>query len=314
LLSPNADKAHLLQAHHASWTTYFSLPELRSCRDHAEQGIALYKLEEHRSHAFTFGGHDPGVCCRNHAAMTMWLLGYADQALEKAHDALRLAEELAHPHSLVQTLSYSTYLHQLRHDPDLVQERAEAVIALCTEQGIAPHYLAGATILRGWAMAVERRADEGIAQMHKGLVALQAKGAGLRRSYYLALLGEAYGQTGAADQGLQVLAKALDLVEKGEERTWEAEVYRLKGTLLLSSSVSKPIEAEVSFNKAIEVARRQSARSWELRAATQLARLWRSQGKTDQARDLLAPIYGWFTEGFDTPDLKDAKALLDELA
>ena len=308
------DKGQLLQAHHAAWTTDLTLPELISCREHAEQGIYLYNLDEHRSHAFNYGGHDPGVCCRGNGALALWLLGYADQAIAMAQDAVRLAEELAHPYSLVQALSYSAYVNQLRHDTDRVQECAKATITLCTEQAIAPHYLAGATILRGWAMVAESRDDEGIAQIRQGIDVLQFKGAGLRQSYYMSLLIDAYGLADEADQGLQVVADALDLVGTVGERTWEAELYRLQGTLLLSQPVGKSSDAECSFNQAIELARAQDARSWELRAAIGLARLWRDLDKIKEARDLLAPILGWFSEGFDTPDLKDAKSLLDGLS
>ncbi len=163
-------------------------------------------------------------------------------------------------------------------------------------------------------MAAEGRPEEGIADIEQGLTAVRATGAKRRRSYYLALLAEVYGQTGQADQGLNALAEALELVEKTDERWWEPEVRRLKGELLLSQPAQDMAEAEECFNRAIAVAQRQSAKSLELRAAMSLARLWRDQSRAAQARDLLAPIYGWFTEGFDTPDLKDAKALLDELA
>jgi len=150
--------------------------------------------------------------------------------------------------------------------------------------------------------------------MQQGLAALRAAGASKRQSYYLTLLSELHGQTGEAEQGLQVLREALELIEKGDERTLEAEIYRLKGQLLLSRSAKNLVEAEAGYQRAIEVARRQEAKSLELRAATDLASLWWHQGKTDEARDLLAPIHDWYTEGFDTADMKDAKALLDQLA
>jgi class 3 adenylate cyclase/predicted ATPase len=309
-----SDPAYLLQAHHSAWTTCYGLSKLRSCRDHTELGISLYDFDKHRSHAFHYGGHDPGVCCRTHAATVLWLLGYPDQALEKVHDAVTLAERLAHPHSLVLALSCSTYLHQFRREPSLVQEFAEAAIAVCNEHGVAPHYLAGGTVLRGWAMAVDGQAEKGVAEMQQGLAALRATGASKRQSYYLTLLGEAHGQTGEADQGLQVLSEALELIEKGDERPSEAEIYRLKGQLLLSRSAKNSVKAEADYRRAIEVARSQEAKSLELRAAVSLGHLWRQQGKIDEARDLLAQTYEWFSEGFDTADLKKAKTLLDELS
>ncbi len=168
--------------------------------------------------------------------------------------------------------------------------------------------------MRGWAVAARGHTEDGIGEMHWGLTALRATGARAHRPYYLALLAEAYGHTGQAEQGLGALDEALDLVEETGERTWEAGIHRVKGDLLLVQSSQNQAEAEACFDRAMEVARRQSAESLELRAATSLARLWHRQGKTGEARALLAPVYDWFTEGFDTADLKDAKALLDELS
>jgi predicted ATPase len=304
----------LLQAHHAAWTTEYFFGSLLSCRAHAEQGIALYDIEEHRAHASIYGGHDVGVCCRETMATALWLLGYPDQAVQKNHDAVNLAHELSHPFSLVLALHSSTEVHQHRREPRFTQDLAEAMIAVCTEHDISPEFLAKGTIWRGWAMAAEGRPEEGIADIEQGLTAVRATGAKRSQFYYLALLAEVYGQTGQADQGLNALTEALELVERTDERWWEPEVRRLKGELLLSQPAQDMAEAEECFNRAIAVAQRQSAKSLELRAAMSLARLWRDQSQAAKARDLLTPIYGWFTEGFDTPDLKDAKALLDELA
>jgi predicted ATPase len=247
-------------------------------------------------------------------ARALWLLGYPDQAVQKNHDAVNLAHELSHPFSLVLALHSSTEVHQHRREPRFTQDLAEAMIAVCTEHDISPEFLAKGTIWRGWAMAAEGRPEEGIADIEQGLTAVRATGAKLSQFYYLALLAEVYGQTGQADQGLNALTEALELVERTDERWWEPEVRRLKGELLLSQPAQDMAEAEECFNRAIAVAQRQSAKSLELRAAMSLARLWRDQSQAAKARDLLTPIYGWFTEGFDTPDLKDAKALLDELA
>ncbi len=163
-------------------------------------------------------------------------------------------------------------------------------------------------------MAAPGRPEEGIAEIQHGLTAVRAMGAERSRAYYLALLAKVYGQLGQADQGLDALAEALALVEATDERYWESEIHRLKGELLLSRSVQDADQAARCFDQALESARRQSAKSLELRAATSLARLWQRQGKPEPARELLAPVYGWFTEGFDTADLRDAKALLDEIA
>jgi predicted ATPase len=169
-------------------------------------------------------------------------------------------------------------------------------------------------VLRGWALAHQGRVQEGIEQIKHGLRAHRATGAEQARSYYLALLAEAHGMQGEAHAGLTALAEALTLVNTTGERWYEPELYRLKGALLLQQSSDNQTEAEHCFRQAITIAQNQQAKSLELRTTTSVARLWQQQGKRQEAHDLLAPVYGWFTEGFDTADLKDAKALLDELA
>jgi predicted ATPase len=203
-------------------------------------------------------------------------------------------------------------LDQLCRDVQAAQERATAAMALCTEQGFAL-YLARGTLLQGWAMAEQGQGAAGLAQMRQGLVAYQATGAAVFRPYYLASLAEAYGQVGQAGEGLALLGKALAAVHKTGERFCEAELYRLKGELLLVCSSKNYGKAEACFQQALTVARHQQAKSSELRAAMSLSRLWQHQGKRAAAYDLLAPVYGWFTEGFDTADLQEAKALLEVL-
>jgi predicted ATPase len=206
-------------------------------------------------------------------------------------------------------------LHQFRWEEQLVQERAEAAMTFSTEQGF-PHWLALGTFLRGWALAAQGQGAEGMAQMRHGLAARRAAGAELGRPLSLALMAEVYGGMGQAEEGLALVAEALTVVNNSGERHWEAELYRLKGELLLNAEggVRKAaLTAEECFHQALAMARRQQARSFELRAALSLSRLWQQQGKRDAARELLAEVYGWFTEGFDTADLREARALLDEL-
>ena len=191
--------------------------------------------------------------------------------------------------------------------------RAEALCALAGEQGIA-FFLAFGTVLRGWALAEQGQSDAGIVQMHEGMAACRTTGAEADRPYFLALVAEVYGQGKRYDEGLARLEEALALVDQSEERYWEAEIHRLKGELLLARSAENQVEAETCVHKALDVARRQGAKSLELRATMSLGRLWQRQGKTAQARQLLTEVYTWFTEGFDTPDLQEAKALLEELA
>ena len=192
------------------------------------------------------------------------------------------------------------------------KEQAEAAITLCTEQGF-PLWLAMGTILAGWTLTEEGEVEKGIIQMRQGIADLRATGAGLWQPCFLALLAEVYGKEGQVQKGLAVLDEAMTIMNKNSENFYEAELHRLKGHMLLSCTGADKVEAEGCFRKANEIARAQKAKSLELRAATSLARLWSDQGKSEQARDLLTPIYDWFTEGFDLADLKEAKVLLSEL-
>jgi predicted ATPase/DNA-binding winged helix-turn-helix (wHTH) protein len=303
--------ALLLLAHRVLGQTLAFLGEFSTAHGHLEREMILYDPEQYRASAALYG-QDQGVVCRSWAALTLWSLGYPDQALWCSRAALTLAQELAHPFSLAYAMCFAGKLCQLCRDVQAAQEWAMAAMALCTAQGFAL-YLARGTILQGWAMAAQGQGAAGLAQMRQGLVAYQATGAAVFRPYYLASLAEAYGQVGQAGEGLALLGEALAAVHKTGERFCEAELYRLKGELLLVCSAENHGEAETCFQHALAVARRQQARAWELRAAMSLSRLWQSQGSRAAARELLAPIYGWFTEGFDTADLQDAKALLEAL-
>jgi predicted ATPase len=209
----------------------------------------------------------------------------------------------------------ASWLHQFRRETALTQERAEALLALCHEQGFALYRTVG-SILWGWALAEQGQAAEGVAQMHEGLTTRRAIGATGTDTCYLAMLAEGYGRSGQLEARLTVLAEALAAVDQSGVRFYEAELYRLKGKLLLAQAGKdyKEQEAEACLRQALTVARRQQAKWLELRAATSLSRLWQHQGKRAEARHLLAKIYGWFTEGFETPDLREAQALLAELA
>jgi predicted ATPase len=305
------DAAMLVAAHAALGRTLFWLGATAAAHAHFMQGIALYDPTQHRASAFLYG-EDAGVVCRGHAARALWLLGYPDQGRARNGEAVTLAQPIVHPFSLGAALSAAAMFHQFRREGRAVQERAEAVISLATEQGF-PHWRAQGVILRGWTLAQQGQVQAGIEQIHQGLRAFRASGAELLRPYYLALLAEAHNVIGQPEAGLTALAEALTLVDKTGERWSEPELYRLKGEFLLERSLDNATEAEVCFHHALDIARNQQAKSWELRAATSLARLWQQQGKRQEAHDLLAPVYTWFTEGFDTADLKDAKVLLDAL-
>ncbi|MCZ6876166.1 MAG: hypothetical protein O7G88_21985, partial [bacterium] len=215
-----------------------------------------------------------------------------------------------HPYTLARGLYWTTILHQLRREWQMVYERAEKAITVAAEQQIAL-VLALGPIMRGWALAMQGQAAEGLTQLRQGMEAYRATGAELQRPHFLSLLADVHRVMGQPEAGLTALTEALALIEKTGERYYEAELHRLKGGLLLQTGDA---EAETCFHQALDVARRQQAKSWELRAATSLARLWQRQDKRQEAYDLLAPVYGWFTEGFDTADLKDAKGLLEELS
>jgi predicted ATPase len=281
-------------------------------RDSLTQGIVLDDLRQHRALAFLYG-EDAGVICRNYAAWTLWYLGYPDQGLARTQEAVTLAQQSAHPFSLGFALCLTAVCHQFRREVRCTQEGAEAAMSLAMEQGF-PLWVAYSAILRGWALAQQGQAQDGIAQISQGLTAWRTTGAEILRPYFLALLAEAQGTLGEPEVGLALLAEALALAETTGERWYEPELYRLKGELLLQLSSDHAAEAASSFQKALEVARSQQAKSLELRAAASLARLWHQQGKRQEAHDLLAPVYHWFTEGFDTADLQDAKALMDELS
>jgi DNA-binding SARP family transcriptional activator/predicted ATPase len=302
--------AALMDAHGVLGMTSFYMGDLAAAREHLDRGIALYHPKEHHFLAFVYG-QDPGVACLNHSAWTLWFCGFPDQALQKSKEAVTLAQELSHPFSLAFALAFAARVHIYRRDAQKTQEASESAIALCTEQGF-PFWLAMASILRGWALAEQGQQQEAIAQMRQGLAVWRATGAALAETSYLALLAEVYGKAGKPGEGLSLLAEALDVLDKTGERYFEPEVYRLKGELLLLRRAAEA-EAEASFHRAIELARLQRAKSWELRAATSLSRLWRKQDRREEARQLLAEIYGWFTEGFDTPDLREARSLLESL-
>jgi predicted ATPase len=305
------DPALLLEAHRSLGTTLFESGILLKAQAHLDQGIALYHPQRHRAHA-TLYGRDPGVVCLSYGAQARWLLGYPDQAFQSIRDALALHGRLSHPFSFASALFYAAILAQFCRDLQGARQQAEALKTLSTEEGF-PLRLANRLIIHGWALAAQRAGEQGVAEMHRGLAGYEATGAYLTRPYFLALVAEGYGYAGQPEEGLSVLAKALAAVQRHGERFYETELYRLKGELLLASSGGQAAEAEACFRRAIGVARHQQAKSLELRAALSLSRLWQGRGKRERAHGLLAPIYGWFTEGFDTADLQEAKALLEEL-
>ena len=307
------DTELLIAAHHARGVTLAFLGDVSASQEHLEQAVALYDPNRHRNRALI-----SGIACRSQAAHSLWFLGQPDLALEKSKEALSLTQQLSRPLSLAQALAMAASVHQYVRDARACKAQAEAAVALSTEHEF-PFWRAIGTILRGWALAEMNEVENGIVEMRQGLAAFRATGAECLRPYYLTLLAERHGQVGQAQEGLNLLSEAQAAVDRNGERWWQAEIYRLKGELMLKQcrveglQAEKQMEAEMYFHRALDTARRQGARSFELRATLSLSRLWQKQGKRAEARTMLADIYGWFTEGFGTADLQEAKTLLGEV-
>ena len=288
--------------------------------EHFEKALLLYDPEVHRDDAFLYA-LNPGVAMRCFGAWALWFLGLPDQALNRIQEALSLARELSEPHGLAHALFFAAILHQLRREERLAQEHAEAAIAVAREHGMVM-YQALATMTRGWALIEQGWEEEAIEQMRQGLAAHQATGANLMCPHFLALLAEALAKTRQSGEGLHVLEEALEIALRTGEGSYQAELYRLKGERLLTQSKGRSdaqsarslADVEDCFNQSIRIARLQKAKSLELRAVRSAARLYQHQRKRKEARDILAPVYESFTEGFDTVDLREARALLAELA
>ena len=351
-----------LQAHNARGQTHLFMGEPAAAQVHIAQGLRLYNLSAHR-HLATVYGEDPGVVCHKYAALARWLLGYPAQAARHLDQGMQLAQELGSPFGIAQILWGAAVVAQGGRDLRRVDNHTHALVTLCREEGIEI-WLAGGSILQGWARAYQGQAEEGIALIRQGVNELRAGGGELARPHALALLAEAYGSAGQPNEGLCELTEALAIVDATGERWWEAELWRIKGELLLQqqsqnaqacpersrrvkaqkakpgiknwelgsgplpspspnpqSQIPDPAsETEECFLKAIDIVRQQQAKSLELRAVTSLVRLRRQQA-TDpgsrstltEAHQMLSEIYNWFTEGFETKDLQEAKTLLDSL-
>ncbi|WOH67988.1 adenylate/guanylate cyclase domain-containing protein [Bradyrhizobium sp. BWA-3-5] len=300
-----------LVAHRVGGTGAFWRGEVAAARTHLERALALYDRERHRSLAFLYV-QDPRVAALSGLSWTLFALGYPEQARTRSRDALDSARELAHLNTLAYALLFACFFEQYRRASPEAKDRAEKLIELATEQNF-PHFLAAATVIRGWALTEAGELETGLAQLRQGLPAWLATGAGLYEPYFLGLQAEVLGRSGAVEEGLDLIAKALERVEETGERWFAAELLRIMGELMLRLPKPDPIAAEARFRHAAATARQQSAKLWELRAATCLARLWREQGRRGEAHDLLGPLYNQFTEGFETPDLQGARAILREI-
>jgi predicted ATPase len=286
--------------------------KLASATTHHTQVLALYNPQEHHDLVLRYGS-DLGVGAHCFLSFELWQLGYPDQARHHIHEAYRLAQNLSHPYSQTLAEVFAAFLSQFCRDVPATQKQAEATRSLTTEQGFA-FYAAHGVILHGWTLVMRGQHEAGMAEMRKGYHASLEMGAKVFQGYYLGLLAEASGHSGCPEAGFPLLAEGMALGETTELRFFASELHRLQGELLIQKPVPDASQAAACFHQALAIACQQQAKSWELRAATSLAKLWQSQGKRQDAYDLLAPVYEWFTEGFDTADLQEAKTWLSALA
>ena len=305
------DPAALLGAHYALGSALCFIGEFQEADKHLTEGIALYDPLLHRADALVHGALDAGVGCLVFGAHTLWYLGYADQALRRAERSLALAKDLAHPYSLTGAQVFAAWVHMLRGEPEAAIQCAEAGIALAREQGLSL-YLALGTMLRGWAISRDR--PEAIEQIRHGLDAFQSSGGQMASPLALTVLAEHDGNHGKANEGLELIAKALQSARLTGEGSYEAEMHRIRGELLLKIDPGNVGEARACFEQAIAVAQRQRSKMLELRASTSLSRLLEKSGAQEEARDTLVKVLDWFTEGHDTADLREARTLADTLA
>lgn len=305
------DKLWMALGHWYQGIILFGMGAFEAALDAMAQALALYDPEKHRQESILHRGVDMGLSAQAYVACSLWCLGYPDQAAAEAEAALQRAEELNHPFTSADVLQYGGCLHaEMQRDPSRLKTHAEALIAL--SETVVPAWRGTGEMHQGVALVMEGREQEGVALIRQGEQALLGRGAACYWSSNLGWVAQGQAQVGELAQALQTAEKALALVADTGERYWEAELYRCRGEIL--RGLEKPEAAEESLEKAMAVAREQKARSWELRAATSLARLWASQGREAEARELLQGVYQGFTEGWETADLREARALLEVLA
>jgi class 3 adenylate cyclase/predicted ATPase len=310
MAEPEGDDGLRLQAHHSAWSTWCWAGDPAKTREHADAGRLLYDPNMHASHRLVYGGHDPGACARYVGGMAEWLLGYPEKALASTADSLVLAERIAHPFTLSIALTISSVLYLNRREPERALRQLEAAELLAAEQRLSLLY--EPAMLRGAALLGLGAVEDAIARIREGAAKWARLGRTFTLPYGLAFLAEGLARHGDRAAALATLREGLETGGATGEHMWDAELHRLSGTVLLAEN--KLDEGQACLQQAIRTAQAQQAKSLELRAAASLARLWGEQGRRAEAHGLLAPVYGWFTEGFDTADLKEAKALLEELS
>jgi predicted ATPase len=310
LARQSGDPVEEAVAHGLHGVPLLSLGELTRARAHLEHAIRFYDPKEHSDLAFIYG-LDLGVMSLSLMSLTLWQLGYPERAMKRLQEATALARQLSYPLVLAWAAGYAVVLHVFNRDWQRTLEVADAIIRLSTDHGFVYWQTAG-LVCRGWALAQQGQVEDGIAQVREGIAAKRATGDEVFAMFQWTTLADAYRQAGQPEKGLSAVADALVTVDRTGERLYEAEAHRLRGELLLMQDDEG--EAEVSFHQAIQAARQQNARSWELRAVVSLCRLWQKQGRREEAHQMLKEVYGWFTEGFDTRDLTEARTLLQTLS
>ena len=281
-------------------------------RKHYDRAMALYDPAENRSLASRFG-QDLRVAILSFRSYALWTLGYPEAALADAREVLKDAREIGHAATLMYALNQTTFTHIFCGNYATANAQLDEVVALADEKG-ALLWKATGIALQGCVLALSGKASDAVHVIASGITALRSTGATIFMPLHLSHLTRAYAELGQVDDAWRCIGEAITTIETTKERWLEAEVHRTAGEIAQLSANRDAAKAEAYFEHALAVARQQQAKSWELRAAMSLARLWRDQGKVQQARELLSPVYGWFTEGFDTRDLEEAKALLQELA
>jgi predicted ATPase len=311
LADQKADIAFGLAAHRALGATLVYMGNHAEAVRHLEKVLAIPVTADLRFALYRYEVTDPWISAQSLLSRPLWLLGYVQRAVDQNKQALTMAAGLDHPLSLAHALGYAACLHQFDQDRARASAAAEQALALSTEKGFL-FWTDWSKIMYGWTLAEPGQSERAVIEIRQGLEDWRAQGAELGRTYFLTLLAEAFACAGRLEEGLIALAESQEFAEATAERFWQAEIHRLQGELLLAFDPNKAQDAAACFHQALEVARRQQARSLELRAAMSLGRLWHHQGKTAAARELLAPVYGTFTEGFQTHDLQAARALLEQ--
>jgi predicted ATPase len=301
----------LLQAHHCAWPIRWFRGEITDAKAHIDAGLNLYDEARHARHRFLYLGHDPAVCALSITSILQWLLGYPTHGVQSGRDAIDLARRLQHAPSLAHALWFVCQGQVTRNDPAATMNTATELLTLSEEHGLS-QTRAFALVYLGWALGQTKDVAQGVQYLEEALAVF--RGLGLRSNQCLAicLLAETYFTGGRYENAMDQVNQAITTSSETGDR-WCLPLIYMTQARLLQQTYPNADAAEASLRRALQTARQQKAKSWELRAAISMARLWRDQGKWQQARELLAPVYGWFTEGFDTRDLKEAKTLLDEL-